>query len=254
MALGTILVVAVAVLGSLTVLPATLALLGDRINKGRIPFLGRRRTGRDESRVWGSLIDRVMRRPVVAVVLAGGALVALSIPALGMHTKVVRLRGPAARPRGHPDLQGRPNAFPCEADPATVVVKASDVTAPAVKAGIADLQAQAKGDPQVVGPDRHEVNRVHTVTRLSVALPGDGTDAAPRTRSRTCARTCCRRRSTASTAWRPRSPAPPPKRRTSTRLMKGRDAARVRVRPRARVHPAAGRRSARSSSRSRRSC
>ena len=87
MGLGTILVVAVAVLGSLTVLPAILAAFGDRINKGRIPLLRRRSEARD-SRAWGWLVERVMRRPVVATVLAGGLLVALSIPAFGMQTKL----------------------------------------------------------------------------------------------------------------------------------------------------------------------
>ena len=42
-ATGTIMVVAVAVLGSLTVLPATLSKLGHRVEKGRVPFLGRLR-------------------------------------------------------------------------------------------------------------------------------------------------------------------------------------------------------------------
>ena len=87
MGLGTILVVAVAVLGSLTVLPGILAVFGDRINKGRIPLLRRRSEARD-SRVWGWTVDRVMRRPLVAVVVAGGLLVALAIPALGMQTKL----------------------------------------------------------------------------------------------------------------------------------------------------------------------
>src|SRR4051794_28924429 len=88
MAVGTIVVVAMAVLGSLTVLPAMLAALGDKVERGRIPFLGRRRSKKaGESRMWGAVIDRVMRRPKLSVLLAGGLLVALSIPALGMHTK-----------------------------------------------------------------------------------------------------------------------------------------------------------------------
>src|SRR3954465_7750359 len=86
MGLGTILVVAVAVLGSLTVLPAVLSALGDRINKGRIPGRRRRSEARG-SRAWGWLIDKVMRRPAIAALLAGGLLVALSIPAFGMQTK-----------------------------------------------------------------------------------------------------------------------------------------------------------------------
>ena len=80
MGIATILVVAVAVIGSLTVLPAVLAGLGDKLDKGRIPFLGRRQSQARESRMWGWLTDRVMRHPIVAVVVAGGALVALADP------------------------------------------------------------------------------------------------------------------------------------------------------------------------------
>ena len=60
---GTILVVAIAMFASLTVLPAMLSWLGDRVEKGRIPFLGRRRRPAGESRFWTAVIDRVTRRP-----------------------------------------------------------------------------------------------------------------------------------------------------------------------------------------------
>ena len=65
-AIGTILVVAVAVIGSLTVLPAVLSKLGDRVEKGRVPLIGRRKRAGGESRVWGAVIDRVLRRPLVS--------------------------------------------------------------------------------------------------------------------------------------------------------------------------------------------
>ena len=65
-AIGTILVVAVAVLGSLTVLPAVLSKLGDKVEKGRIPFLSRLRRADGESRVWSAILDRVLRRPLLA--------------------------------------------------------------------------------------------------------------------------------------------------------------------------------------------
>ena len=82
---GTIIVVAIAMFASLTLLPALLSWLGDRIEKGRIPLLGRRRPA-GQSRFWSALTARVMRHPAVALVLAGGLLVALAIPALGMKT------------------------------------------------------------------------------------------------------------------------------------------------------------------------
>jgi uncharacterized membrane protein YdfJ with MMPL/SSD domain len=84
-ATGTILVVAVAVIGSLTVLPAVLVWLGDRVEKGRIPFL-RRRWNVGESGVWSRILNPALRHPMVAVLGAGGLLVFLAIPAFRLHT------------------------------------------------------------------------------------------------------------------------------------------------------------------------
>ena len=87
MAIGSILVVGVAVLGSLTVLPAVLAKLGDRVHKSRLPLLRRLKREERDSRVWGFVLGHVMRRPLVALVAGVGILVVLALPALGMHTK-----------------------------------------------------------------------------------------------------------------------------------------------------------------------
>jgi RND superfamily putative drug exporter len=81
---GTIVVVACAVVGSVTVLPAVLELLGPRIDRGRIPFLPQWRADRDGS-FWGAVVDRVLRRPLLAATLSCGLLVALAVPALGMR-------------------------------------------------------------------------------------------------------------------------------------------------------------------------
>jgi uncharacterized membrane protein YdfJ with MMPL/SSD domain len=167
MGLATILVVAMAVIGSLTVLPAVLAGLGDKVEKGRLPFIGRRQSQARESRMWGWLTDRVMRHPVVAVIVAGGALVALSVPALSMQTK---LPGIESYDKTEPTIQTYlkvQKAFPAEADYATVVVKAADVRAPQVKAAIAKLH-----------PADVEINPSHTVARANVGLPGSGVNDA----------------------------------------------------------------------------
>ncbi len=112
-AIGTIVVVAVAVLGSLTVLPATLSKLGDRVEKGRIPLIGRigRRDGSD-SRVWSAILDRVLRRPAISAALAGAVLVTLAIPALHMDTKEIRCPGPASGSGGREDVQPDPGRVP----------------------------------------------------------------------------------------------------------------------------------------------
>ena len=84
--IGTMMVVAVAMLGSLTVLPALLGRLGDKVEKGRIPFLGRLRSKNGESRFWGAVLTRVLRRPVLSAVAAGAVLIALTIPAFSLNT------------------------------------------------------------------------------------------------------------------------------------------------------------------------
>ena len=84
-AFGTMAVVGVAVLGSLTVLPALLSWLGRWADRGRIPLLGPRRTAAKPSRLWAALVRRVVRRPAVWAGAAALALLALAAPALGMR-------------------------------------------------------------------------------------------------------------------------------------------------------------------------
>src|SRR5439155_12281211 len=82
---ASIIVVAIAVLGSLTVLPASLAALGDKINKGHIP-LGRRFFRRKgEGAMWNAILDRVLRRPLLSAALATGVLLTIAAPALQMR-------------------------------------------------------------------------------------------------------------------------------------------------------------------------
>ena len=85
-ATGTIVVVAVSVIGSLTVLPAVLSKLGDRVDKGRVPLLGRIKGRMAKAGLWSRVVDRVLRRPLASALVSGGLLVALALPTLGLHT------------------------------------------------------------------------------------------------------------------------------------------------------------------------
>ena len=139
-AMATILVVAIAVLGSLTVLPALLSWLGDRVNKVRVPFLHRFQRP-EGGRAWGWILDRVLAHPLVSVIGATAVLVALALPALGMKTVVP---GAEALPQDLPAVQTYNRlqaAFPGGQDPATVVVKAPSIDSPQVKAAIAEPPA-----------------------------------------------------------------------------------------------------------------
>ena len=104
-------VVAIAVIGSLTVLPAVLSKLGDRVNKGRVPFLKpERRTG--ESRVWAAVIDRVLRRPLVSLIAATGVLVVLALPLAHIHTANSGVDGLPREPRRDADLRPHAGCLP----------------------------------------------------------------------------------------------------------------------------------------------
>jgi uncharacterized membrane protein YdfJ with MMPL/SSD domain len=176
-AMATIMVVAIAVLGSLTVLPALLSRLGDGVNRVRVPLLHRlQRPG--GGRGWSWILDRVLRRPVVSVVVSAGILVALALPALGMKTVVP---GAEALPKDLEAVQvydRLQKAFPGEADPAVVVVQAPSIDEPRVDAAIENLQARALASGQINQPVTVDVNEARTVAQIELPLQGSGTDAA----------------------------------------------------------------------------
>ena len=170
---GTVLVVAISLIGSLTVLPAVLSKLGDRVDRGRIPFLSRRR---GESRVWQALIGGVLRRPVLWGGLAALLLVVLAIPALRLHTAESGLQG---LPRDLPVMQviaRADKAFPGGPLPAEVVVSAPDVTAPPVAAAIAALERKAAASGLMGRSLGVDVSASKRAARVHIPLAGTGTD------------------------------------------------------------------------------
>ncbi|HXV58716.1 MAG TPA: MMPL family transporter [Gaiellaceae bacterium] len=177
-ALGTILVVAVAMLGSLTVLPATLSWLGDRVDRGRVPYVSRLRRDDGEGRIWSAIVGRVLRRPVVSVLLAGGLLLALAVPALELRTVQP---GVDTFPQNLPAVQTYNRiqaAFPGSEIPAAVVVKAPDVTAPEVQEAIGQLEWRALDTGRLHEPITVDVNEAGTVATVAIPVDGEGTDAA----------------------------------------------------------------------------
>ncbi|HEY5872464.1 MAG TPA: MMPL family transporter, partial [Gaiellaceae bacterium] len=92
-AIGTMMVVAVAMIGSLTVLPAMLSWLGDRVDKVRVPLIWRLKRDDGEPRVWGAILDRVLRRPVLSAAAATAVLLALAAPALTLNTAMSGIEG-----------------------------------------------------------------------------------------------------------------------------------------------------------------
>ncbi len=179
--IGTMLVVAVAMLGSLTFLPATLSFLGQKnwLEKGRVPYVTRRRHETNgESRIWGAILTRVLRRPLISAVLAGAVLVALCVPALGIQFKNPGFDGYS---RSQPVIQTHDRvqaAFPGSAVPAITVIEAKDVTAAPVQAAIHQLHDKAIATGHLSEPSRVDISPDKTVAVIALSIKGSGTDAA----------------------------------------------------------------------------
>ena len=170
LAAGAILVGIVSVAAALTLLPALLGVLHDGIDRLRIPYVGRRSFERDnpEGRFWGAIIDRVLRRPMLSLVLATGLLLALAIPAFGLHigaSGVSTLPDDLASKQGYEALQ---RDFPAQStDPAFVV--AGDTSAD-TRQRLRRLQMRLQSDTRF---GRGELRVGSGATALIVPVRGD---------------------------------------------------------------------------------
>ncbi|MEU0341516.1 MMPL family transporter [Streptomyces bobili] len=177
MGLASLMVVAVAMVGSVTVLPALLSLLGERVEKGRIPFLRRRArksgNGGGESRFWSAVLKGVLARPLVSVLVAAGALLAIAAPALGMKTQNLTLDQEFGDSLPIVQTYNRVNeAFPGGSDPAEVVVHAKDINAPEVKSALADFRERAISSGASRGPVEIKLHDAQNIAFVYVPLVG----------------------------------------------------------------------------------
>jgi uncharacterized membrane protein YdfJ with MMPL/SSD domain len=176
-ATGTILVVAIAVLGSLTVLPAVLSKLGDRVNKGRIPFLKpERRTG--EPRVWSWILNRVLARPLTSAIAATAVLVVLAVPVLHIHTADSGVDG---LPRSLEVMQTYDRmqaAFPGEQFTADVVLEGTNLDQAQIQGYAQELRQLAADSNQFHEPVTVEMSPNGQVAVFEVPVAGNGTNDA----------------------------------------------------------------------------
>jgi uncharacterized membrane protein YdfJ with MMPL/SSD domain len=171
-AAGIVMVVAIAMVGSVTVLPALLSWLGDRVEKGRIPGLRRRERGPRPARGWSWVLERVLRRPLVSAIAAGAVLVTLAVPVTGIH---LAEQGLAGLPSSLAEVEtGKriQSAFPGGALPAVAVVSGGQVE----RSTLDRLEAAIAAHPRLGGEFAADVNRAGDVARIAVPLPGSGTD------------------------------------------------------------------------------
>ncbi|HEX5993844.1 MAG TPA: MMPL family transporter [Jiangellales bacterium] len=176
MGVAAIIAVLVAVLGSLTVLPALLSMLGDRVDRGRIPLLGRSRKAAD-SRIWRSLLDRVLRFPVVASVAAVVFLLVLSAPLLGIKTAMPSISQDLDP--GTPLVQAArklEQAFPGTTSPAKVIVQAPDVDGAAMREAVAEFRAEAVATGRLYEPITVTSHTDKDILVIDVPMAGSGSD------------------------------------------------------------------------------
>jgi len=178
-AVATILVVLIAMAGSVTVLPALMSLLGDKVEFGRIPFLGRVRRPAGGSRAWKIVLDRVLARPGISAALAAGALLALASPVIGIHTQELSVQ--QQLPASTPLVQTYEHimaAFPGGPAPALVVVKAPDIQSAAARQGIAALTGWHS--PAIGQPREVTIYPAVNLAEIQIPLAGTGADAVSR--------------------------------------------------------------------------
>jgi uncharacterized membrane protein YdfJ with MMPL/SSD domain len=177
-AAGTIVVVACAVAGSVTVLPALLRLLGPRIDRGRIRFLPQLATA-GESRFWSGVVDRVLRRPILAACVSGGLLIALAVPALGMQ--VAKPSSAALSSAGQSELAARiTSEFPSTSSPAIVVAAWPAAQTDAMRRAVTRLESLAATSGIAHPPFAAGLGADGNSLVLGLPLTGFGDNAASR--------------------------------------------------------------------------
>ncbi|MBM3132257.1 MAG: MMPL family transporter, partial [Chloroflexi bacterium] len=178
LATGAILVAIAAVAAALTLLPAVLSLLGDRVNALRVPILGWKEAnpnGKAKRNFWDWATRRVMRRPVISIVVAAGLLVAMAVPAFDIHLG-------AAGISTLPDtLRTKEGFLILQEDfssglltPARIAIH-GEIDSEPVQQGISRLEATLKADPAFYGEPTLQTNAIADYAELSMPISGDAT-------------------------------------------------------------------------------
>jgi uncharacterized membrane protein YdfJ with MMPL/SSD domain len=172
LSLGAMLVVFVTIIGSVTFLPAVLAVIGDGVNKLRVPFLNRVMG----NGIWGAVTDRVMARPAIFACVTLAGLIALSIPAFAIN-----LGFPTGSKALHNSVPAKPGLVLLEQHftsgfmaPTLVVISADDVTTPAIENAVAGFIARLETEPdRYFGPFKATPNLAGDTLLIRVPMSGE---------------------------------------------------------------------------------
>src|SRR5207244_1288978 len=145
-------------------------------DKLRVPFLHGRSPSSDGGRMWSAILDRVLRRPVVSIVVAGGLLLALAAPTLHMHIAEPGIKTFPQNLSSIKTYNKLQKAFPGEANDAQVLVKTDNAHSPTVKTAITELKQQAIATGQFSTPTNIDYSNDGTIAVVSIAMQGDGVD------------------------------------------------------------------------------
>ena len=171
LATGAILVGIVSVIAALTLLPAVISLLGDRINALRVPFFGRATSG-GESRFWGRIVTAVMRRPVVSLVTAVGLLLAAAVPVLSLDTGTAGISTLPERFESRQGFELLNREFPGQTtDPVQIAVD-GDAESAQVQTAVDRLEEELAARP-IFGEPTQETSPDGDLVLVTVPVAGD---------------------------------------------------------------------------------
>src|SRR5581483_9310165 len=163
-------------IGSLTVLPALLSKLGDRVEKGRVPYLSRLRRPAGENRVWSRILTPALRRPAISALAATAVLATMAVPVLHLHTAQSGIDALPANAPTVGTLDRVQKAFVGTDQPAEIAIKTPSTDSAEFKNAVLAIRGDVAANPLLHGPVHVDVDSSHTVARIDIPLAGNGVD------------------------------------------------------------------------------
>jgi uncharacterized membrane protein YdfJ with MMPL/SSD domain len=172
LATGAILVGIVSLVAALTLLPAVIGLLGDRVDSLRIPYFGKAASAGGESRFWGRIVRAVMRRPVVSLVAAVALLLAAAVPVLSLETGTAGISTLPDRFESKRGFLLLNREFPGQTTEPVRIMVEGDTSSADVRAAVEQLEAEL-GRREIFGEPATETSPDGGLVAVTVPIAGD---------------------------------------------------------------------------------